>query len=352
MVDVDRSQRWDVATDAAARRRRRARRGGAARAAPAPRAGRGPGARGGPLARRARRRGRRRDPRRGDVPTAWFGDVAEHVLPVIGDVVVAMTGRATVVDSRTQTPASLDLVGVHGSLTRHEMLVLPCAGRWPDGRAGLLLRDHGQRQVDAGAPDAPQPRGTRARRRAVHAARPRRRGDDLLPARADAAGARGRRLDGLLVGRHLPPHARSTRSTTSSATRRSSTPPDQVEQLARVVDELGVDVFAFGISTDFRARLFPGAARLVELADRVEMLQVRALCWCGARATHNARTIGGTHGRRGRAGRRRRRRGRCRRGRLRGPVPSAPHAPHDRRHGPGVLAEPADADLRRRSCSV
>ena len=56
---------------------------------------------------------------------AWFGDVAEHVLPVIGDVVVAMTGRATVVDSRTQTPASLDLVGVHGSLTRHEMLV-PC----------------------------------------------------------------------------------------------------------------------------------------------------------------------------------------------------------------------------------
>ncbi|WP_028046493.1 thymidine kinase [Cellulomonas sp. URHE0023] len=70
--------------------------------------------------------------------------------------------------------------------------------------------------------------------------------------------------------------------------------PAQVEQLARVVDELSVDVFAFGISTDFRARLFPGAARLVELADRVEVLQVMALCWCGARATHNARTVGGT----------------------------------------------------------
>ncbi|MBD8058596.1 thymidine kinase [Cellulomonas sp. JH27-2] len=67
----------------------------------------------------------------------------------------------------------------------------------------------------------------------------------------------------------------------------------QVEQLARVVDELAVDVFAFGISTDFRARLFPGASRLVELADRVEILQVRALCWCGARATHNARTVDG-----------------------------------------------------------
>ncbi|MDC7121802.1 thymidine kinase [Cellulomonas fimi] len=67
----------------------------------------------------------------------------------------------------------------------------------------------------------------------------------------------------------------------------------QVEQLARVVDELEVDVYTFGISTDFRARLFPGSARLVELADRVEVLQVKALCWCGARATHNARTVDG-----------------------------------------------------------
>jgi thymidine kinase len=69
--------------------------------------------------------------------------------------------------------------------------------------------------------------------------------------------------------------------------------PDQVEQLARVVDELGVDVFAFGITADFRTRLFPGSQRLLELADRVELLQVEALCWCGARATHNARTVDG-----------------------------------------------------------
>lgn len=67
----------------------------------------------------------------------------------------------------------------------------------------------------------------------------------------------------------------------------------QVEQLARIVDELAIDVFAFGIMTDFRTRLFPGSARLVELADRVHVLQVEALCWCGARAIHNARTING-----------------------------------------------------------
>lgn len=69
--------------------------------------------------------------------------------------------------------------------------------------------------------------------------------------------------------------------------------PDQIDQLARVVDDLGKDVFAFGITTDFRTRLFPGSQRLVELADRLEQLQVEALCWCGARATHNARTVGG-----------------------------------------------------------
>ena len=49
----------------------------------------------------------------------------------------------------------------------------------------------------------------------------------------------------------------------------------------------------FGILADFRTKLFPGSARLVELADRVNTLQVEALCWCGSRATHNARTIGG-----------------------------------------------------------
>jgi thymidine kinase len=69
--------------------------------------------------------------------------------------------------------------------------------------------------------------------------------------------------------------------------------PEQIDQLARVVDDLGLEVFAFGITTDFRSKLFPGSQRLMELADRIEVLQVEALCWCGARATHNARTIDG-----------------------------------------------------------
>lgn len=67
----------------------------------------------------------------------------------------------------------------------------------------------------------------------------------------------------------------------------------QVDQLARVADELQIDVFAFGILTDFRTKMFPASARLVELADRMNVLQVEALCWCGKRATHNARTENG-----------------------------------------------------------
>src|SRR3954465_4400559 len=69
--------------------------------------------------------------------------------------------------------------------------------------------------------------------------------------------------------------------------------PRQIDQLARIVDELQIDVFAFGILSDFRTELFPGSRRLVELADRTHVLQVEALCWCGRRATHNARTEDG-----------------------------------------------------------
>ena len=68
---------------------------------------------------------------------------------------------------------------------------------------------------------------------------------------------------------------------------------EHIEQLAMIVDGLGIEVYAYGILADFRTKLFPGSARLVELADRVSTLQVEALCWCGARATHTARTFGG-----------------------------------------------------------
>jgi thymidine kinase len=69
--------------------------------------------------------------------------------------------------------------------------------------------------------------------------------------------------------------------------------PAQCDQLARVVDDLNVDIFAFGLLTDFRGVLFEGTKRLMEVADERVPMQVEARCWCGARATHNARLVNG-----------------------------------------------------------
>ncbi|MCK0167511.1 thymidine kinase [Jannaschia sp. S6380] len=58
---------------------------------------------------------------------------------------------------------------------------------------------------------------------------------------------------------------------------------DQVWQLARAVDDLGVPVMAYGLRVDFRGELFPGSAALLALAD--ELREVRTICHCGRRAT-------------------------------------------------------------------
>ena len=69
--------------------------------------------------------------------------------------------------------------------------------------------------------------------------------------------------------------------------------PEQVEQLVDLVDDSHVDVYAFGLATDFRSRLFPGSQRLFELADTVVALQVEVLCWCGRPGGFNGRVVGG-----------------------------------------------------------
>ncbi|MCP3989620.1 MAG: thymidine kinase [Actinomycetia bacterium] len=70
--------------------------------------------------------------------------------------------------------------------------------------------------------------------------------------------------------------------------------PSQIDQLAQIVDDLNVDVYAFGLLTSFQGQLFAGTQRLLELSDERNEIQVEARCWCGERATHNARLINGT----------------------------------------------------------
>ncbi len=58
---------------------------------------------------------------------------------------------------------------------------------------------------------------------------------------------------------------------------------DQVWQLARAVDDLGVPIMCYGLRVDFQGMLFPGSATLLALAD--EMREVRTICHCGKKAT-------------------------------------------------------------------
>ena len=59
--------------------------------------------------------------------------------------------------------------------------------------------------------------------------------------------------------------------------------PEQVWQLARAVDDLGVPIMCYGLRVDFMGNLFPGSATLLALAD--EMREVRTICHCGKKAT-------------------------------------------------------------------
>jgi thymidine kinase len=61
----------------------------------------------------------------------------------------------------------------------------------------------------------------------------------------------------------------------------------QVFQLARICDEVGIPVLAYGLRTDFQANLFDGSANLLALADT--LVELKAICECGRKATMNLR---------------------------------------------------------------
>ena len=67
--------------------------------------------------------------------------------------------------------------------------------------------------------------------------------------------------------------------------------PTQISQLLRVAKQDGISVICYGLRTDFRTRAFPGAARLMELADNVEKLPT--MCRCGSQAEFNCRAVDG-----------------------------------------------------------
>lgn len=63
--------------------------------------------------------------------------------------------------------------------------------------------------------------------------------------------------------------------------------PSQIDELRYIVDTYEVPVLCFGLRTDFMTRLFPGSARLFEVADSIS--EIKTICSCGAKAIVNAR---------------------------------------------------------------
>jgi len=65
---------------------------------------------------------------------------------------------------------------------------------------------------------------------------------------------------------------------------------DHVLQLCRIADDVGIPVLCYGLRTDFRGELFPGSAALLALADA--LVELKAVCECGRKATMNLRVDG------------------------------------------------------------
>ena len=62
---------------------------------------------------------------------------------------------------------------------------------------------------------------------------------------------------------------------------------EQVDQLARIVDDYGSNVICYGLRTDFKSHLFEGSRRLFELADSID--EIKSTCNCGQKTIINAR---------------------------------------------------------------
>jgi thymidine kinase len=65
----------------------------------------------------------------------------------------------------------------------------------------------------------------------------------------------------------------------------------QVELLTAIVDELNIPVIAYGLRADFQGNLFEGSHWLLAWADSIE--EIKTVCWCGKKATYNARICNG-----------------------------------------------------------
>jgi thymidine kinase len=63
--------------------------------------------------------------------------------------------------------------------------------------------------------------------------------------------------------------------------------PEQINVFSDIVDRYGIPVLCYGLRCDFQNKFFPGSRRLMEIADEIK--EIKTICWCGKKATCNAR---------------------------------------------------------------
>ena len=66
---------------------------------------------------------------------------------------------------------------------------------------------------------------------------------------------------------------------------------EQVQHLVEIVDEMHIPVICYGLRSDFQGNLFEGSQWLLAWADTIE--EIKTVCWCGRKATCNARVLNG-----------------------------------------------------------
>ena len=62
---------------------------------------------------------------------------------------------------------------------------------------------------------------------------------------------------------------------------------EEVQYLVHLVDDCNIPVICYCLRSDFKGELFPGNYELLAMADKIE--EVKTICWCGKKATFNAR---------------------------------------------------------------
>lgn len=72
---------------------------------------------------------------------------------------------------------------------------------------------------------------------------------------------------------------------------------EQVARLVEIVDGMNIPVICYGLRADFRGELFEGSTWLMAWADTIE--EIKTVCWCGRKATCNARVVDGKVAREG-----------------------------------------------------